>query len=86
MPALCLALSAALLVTSLVYAARCAACSDRAARTKEAVEQLRTENARLRAECACSLNLREVERYAREELGMEHLSAEQMVRLEEAPG
>ncbi len=81
--ALCLGLSAILLTVSLFYAARLASCNDRAARDKEAAELLRKENAVLRVKCEYRLNLESVERYAREELGMQYLSAEQMVKLPE---
>ena len=81
--ALCLGLSAILLTVSLFYAAGLASCNDRAARDKAEAERLREENARLRVRCEFRMSLENIERCAREELGMQPLSAEQLVRIRE---
>ena len=81
--AICLCFSALLLIGSLLYGVRLAEVNDRAAACMESAERLRDENRRLRVQCACSLSLEEIERYAEEELGMQHLSGEQIVVVEE---
>ncbi len=73
-----LAVSALLLAMSLLYGVRLTQLNGQAVETKAAVEELRRDNARLLARCACSVNLEEIERYAREELGMQPISAEQI--------
>lgn len=81
--AVCLLASALLLILSLLSGIRLAALNDTAAACRREVEQLKTENARLLAACESSLSLEEIERYAVRELGMQHLSGEQIVRIEE---
>ncbi|MBR5095059.1 MAG: septum formation initiator family protein [Oscillospiraceae bacterium] len=78
----CLGFSAVLTVLALLCAIRTAAWNDRAAQREQEVRQLREENARLRARCEDSLSLAEIERYAREELGMQFLQGEQIVVVE----
>ncbi len=75
-----LSISALLLVMSLLYGARLAARNQEAAEAKAAVEALREENQRLRVRCACCFSLEEIDRFAREELGMQPLRAEQILR------
>ena len=77
---LCVGASAILLVMSLLYGARLAARNQEAAEAKAAVEALREENQRLRVRCACCFSLEEIDRFAREELGMQPLRAEQILR------
>ena len=77
---LCVSISAVLLVMSLLYGVRLTALNQEAAAVKAAVESLQEENEILRARCASRWSLSEIERYAREELGMQQLSAEQIVK------
>lgn len=84
--AVCLGFSALLLVLSLLLDARLAALNDAAAEREREAGRLLAENARLRARCESSLSLEEIERYAREELGMQPLCGEQMIPVEEPVG
>ncbi len=84
--AICFGFSVLLLVLSLLLDARLAALNDLAAEREREAARLRTENARLRARCESNLSLEEIERYAREELGMQSLSGEQMIPAEEPVG
>ena len=77
---LCVSISTVLLVMSLLYGVRLTARNQEAAAAKAAVETLREENEILRVRCASRWSLPEIERYAREELGMQQLSAEQIVK------
>ena len=77
---LCVSISTVLLVMSLLYGVRLTARNQEAATAKAAVETLREENEILRVRCASRWSLPEIERYAREELGMQQLSAEQIVK------
>lgn len=77
---LCVSASVILLVMSLLYGVRLTERNQQAAAVKTAVETLREENETLRVRCACQWSLEEIERYARDELGMQNLSAEQIVR------
>ncbi len=77
---LCVAASLLLLVMSLMYGTRVTALNQQAAAEKAAVETLRKENEILRVRAAGVWSLEEIERRAREELGMQSLSAEQIVR------
>ena len=77
---LCVSISTVLLVMSLLYGVRITARNQEAAAAKAAVETLREENEILRVRCASRWSLPEIERYAREELGMQQLSAEQIVK------
>ena len=81
--AVCLCFSALLLVLSLLCGIRLTAVNDVAAERKREAERLKIENERLRARCESSLSLEEIERYATQVLGMQHLSAEQIIRIEE---
>ncbi len=77
---LCVAASLLLLVMSLLYGVRITERNQQAAAAKASVEALREENEILRIRAAESWSLEEIERRAREELGMQNLSAEQIVR------
>ena len=77
---LCVGASLILLMMSLLYGVRVTALNQQAAAAKTAVESLREENEILRVREAHVWSLEEIERRAREELGMENLSAEQIVR------
>ena len=77
---LCLGASVILLVMSLLYGVRLTERNQQAASDKARVEFLREENEILRTRCACQWNLEEIARYAREELGMQHLSADQIIK------
>ena len=85
---LCLALclSALLLAMSLRYDLHAAVLNDEAVRDKAACLELTEEVRRLRVRCCFSVNLEEIDRAAREELGMQSLSAEQIVRATETLG
>ena len=78
--AICLCFSAALLVLTLLCSIRLAAVSDQTLRMQREADRLRDENAILRSRYEQSVSLEEIERRAREELGMQSLSAEQIVR------
>jgi cell division protein FtsB len=77
---LCVAASLLLLVMSLLYGVRITALNQQAAAVKASAEALRQENEILRVRAAGVWSLEEIERRAREELGMQSLSAEQIVR------
>ena len=77
---LCVAASLLLLVMSLLYGVRSTALNQQAAAAKASAEVLREENEILRVRAAGVWSLEEIERRAREELGMQSLSAEQIVR------
>ena len=77
--AICLCFSVLLLVLSLLWDIRLAALNDLAAGKKRETAELRLENERLRARCEERLSLAEIERYATQELGMQYLSADQIV-------
>ena len=79
---LCFVLSLVLLTLSLFCGARITARNDEAAALKLACESLREENRRLEVRAACSENLGEIEDFAGEQLDMEPLSAEQIIRIE----
>lgn len=79
--AVALLFSAALLVLSLLNNISLAACSEDAAGLTKEIKELREENRLMRAELECSLSLEEIERYAREELGMENCSPEDIIYL-----
>ena len=79
--AVCLGFSMLLLVGSLFLGIHTATLNDAAAETRRRAEELHRENEWLRARCETSLSLEEIGRYAREELGMQFLSGEQMVRV-----
>ena len=75
-----------LLVGSLLLGVATARRNDRAAQMRRSVETLRQENAWLLARCESSLSLEEIERYAVEELGMQRLAGEQIIRVEKPVG
>ena len=77
---LCVAASLLLLVMSLLYGVRSTALNQQATAVKASAEALRQENEILRVRAAGVWSLEEIERRAREELGMQSLSAEQIVR------
>ena len=79
---LCLALGlcALLLAMSRRYDLRATVLNDRAAADKAACLELAEEVRRLRVRCSFALNLEQIDRAAREELGMQSLCAEQIVR------
>ena len=77
----CLSFSMLLLVGSLFLGIRTAALNDAAAESRRRAEELRRENAWLQARCESSLSLVVIARYAEEELGMQFLSGEQMVKV-----
>ena len=85
---LCLALGlcALLLAMSLRYDLRAAVLNDRAVRDEAACLELTEEVRRLRVRCSFSLNLEQIERTAREELGMQNLCAEQILRATDTVG
>ena len=74
-----LGFSALLLVLALLCSIQATAVNDRAAALERETAALRLENERLRARCEERLSLAEIERYAVEELGMQYLSADQIV-------
>ena len=79
---LCVAASLLLLVMSLLYGVRITALNQQAAAAKASAEALRMENEILRVRAAGVWSLEEIERRAREELCMQSLSAEQIVRID----
>ncbi len=83
---LTLGLCALLLAMSLRYDMRAAVLNDQAVRDKAACLELTEELRRLRVRCSFAANLEEIERAAREELGMQHLCAEQIVRADQTVG
>ena len=74
------------MAASLSYDMRCAALNDRAVADMRACRELREENERLRVGCSFRQSLEQVERYAREELGMQPVCAEQLVRIDHTVG
>ena len=79
--AVCLGFSLLLLVGSLFLGIRTAALNDAAAESRRRAEELRRENAWLLARCESSLSLVEIARFAEDELGMQFMTGEQMVRV-----
>lgn len=80
--ALCLAFSAVFLVLCMLCSAQRAAENERAAVYREEIERLKTENRIMYVESQCQMPLEELERYALEELGMQHLSTGQIIYIE----
>lgn len=80
--ALCLAFSAVFLVLCMLCSAQRAAENERAAMYREEIERLKAENRIMYVESQCQMPLEELERYALEELGMQHLRAEQIICIE----
>lgn len=77
--AVALLFSAAMLVLSLLTAARTAAVNDRAAALEKEIAALKTDNEILLARCVSSVDLETLERYALQELGMQPCRSEQIV-------
>lgn len=73
--------SACILVLSLITAAQTAAVNDRAAELKIKIEEIKSENELLEIKLDMSAPLAEIERYAIEVLGMQHLRPEQVTVL-----
>lgn len=83
--AVCLGFSAILLVLFLLTGIDLAAEREKQTRLLRETEELAAENERLRAQTEERLSLEAVERYAREELGMQPISAGQLVYLDGEP-
>lgn len=83
---LALGLCALLLAMSLHYDMRAAVLNDQAARDKAACLTLGEELRQLRVRCSFAMNLEQIERSAREDLGMQRLCAEQIVRADQTVG
>ena len=79
---ICLLFSALLAVLTLLGGIDLTARSDRITAKSAELAALREENARLRAEAACAVDLEELENYARQVLGMQRCEPGQIVRLE----
>ena len=77
--AICFCFSALLLVLSLLGAVRLAALSDEASDLEQEVRKLKIENQTMSVEYETLLRLDEIERFAAEDLGMQHCSPGQMV-------
>ena len=84
--AICLSFSALLLVLFLLTDIDLAAEREKQARLWQEIETLTAENERLSAQVEQRLCLEAVERYAREELGMQPLRPDQLVYLETEDG
>lgn len=80
--AICLAFSAILLVLFLLTGIDLAAERDKQTRLLRETEELSAENDRLRAQTEERLSLEAIERYAREELGMQPIGSGQLVYLD----
>lgn len=80
--AICLSFSACLLVLSLLTSIDVAAEKEQQARLSREIRELADENERLRSQVESSLSLEEIERYARETLGMQPCGPGQIVYLE----
>lgn len=80
--AVCVCFSAALLVLSLLGAVKLAALSDEDAVLEQELETLKYENQILRVTYESMLRLDEIERYAIEELGLQHCSPGQIVYID----
>ncbi len=76
--AICLGFSALLLVLSLLTEAHMTAVSDRAAQMKTEIAALKTENEVLLARCESRVSLETLEKYAREELGLQPCRSDQL--------
>lgn len=75
--------SACILVLSLITAAETAAVNDLAAELKTEIEEIKSENELLEIKLNMSASLEEIERYALEVLGMQHLRPEQVTVLDD---
>ncbi len=84
--ALCICFSAALLVLSLLGEVRLAALGDELDALQSERAALETEIGLLRVDYEELLRLEEIERYAVEELGLQHCSPGQLVVLEDEEG
>lgn len=79
---ICIAFSTAALVLTLLCSVERARLSQETAALELSLEAALEENARLRVESERSLSLQELERYAREELGMQTPTAGQIYHIE----
>ena len=80
--AVCLIFSAVLLVLCMLCSAQRAAENERAASYREEIESLEKENRLLYVKSESGMSLEELERYAIEKLGMQHLSPRQIFYIE----
>lgn len=70
-----------ILVLSLITAAETAAVNDLAAELKTEIDKIKSENELLSIKLNMSVGLEEIERYAIDVLGMQHLRPEQVTVL-----
>ena len=80
--AVCFCFSAVLLVLSLLGAVQLAAHGDEVAVLERDLETLKNENQTMRVRYESMLRLDEIERYAVEELGLQHCSPGQIVYID----
>ena len=80
--AICLCFSACMLVLSLLTTIDAAAQREQQTRLRREIETLSAENESLRSRVEAELSLEEIERYAREELGMQPCGPGQIVYLQ----
>ena len=80
--AICLCFSACVLVLSLLTRIDAAAQREQQERLRREIQSLSAENAALRTRVEAELSLEEIERYARERLGMQPCGPGQIVYLE----
>ena len=80
--AVCLGFSACMLVLCMLLSAQCAAESDRIQRINTAIEKLEQENRILRVRFESCMDLENLEKYAREKLGMQRCSPGQIYYIE----
>ena len=80
--AVCFGFAAVLLVLSLLGAVRLASLSDEDAGLEQELETLKDETRTLRVTYESMLQLDEIERYAVEELGLQHCSPGQIVYID----
>ncbi len=80
---ICLGFSALLLVLSMGTEAKIIACRERAEELRQQLQETEKESAILRVRWESSLSLSELERIAREELGMQRCTPAQKIYVEE---
>ena len=80
--AVCAAFSAAALVLTMLCSVKLAGLSQETAALEQRLRAAREENNRLQVETAGSLSLYELERYAKEELGMQMPTAGQIYHID----
>jgi len=80
--AICLCFSACMLVLSLLTTIDAAAQREQQDRLQREIQTLSAENESLRSRVEAELSLEEIERYAREELGMQPCGPGQIVYLQ----